>query len=195
MPLFSCWGWWAEPTLRGYYGNAASCTDSAVASQAGGLSQGHHGLDGADTGLVLRGIGVDPLAYFRTYATPQIRTGQQEFQIDRTLLTVSYRGKVCFWATACRSNFKRSGSAAQHLCHLRGFALGSLGGNPVRLGGLERRQNAAEQTRQAGLAELADAIDGAVPGHYRLEAGLVGVEFHTGLPQVSPAVCHRGLAQ
>ena len=115
-------------------------------------------------------LSLDPLTYFRIHPSQAKRSGQHAFVIDPTLLSVTSRGKVCFLGNTlpfkllCRLA-QRPNTYVTYEDLLSEVWHGVRSDSAVRSVAKMLRC----KLRQAGLTDLASAIDGTVPGHYSLK--------------------------
>lgn len=122
--------------------------------------------------LLCEELELDPLTYFRTRGVPApVQTGKHVFAVDSTVLSVTYRGKVCFLGdTLC---FKLITYLARRPNAYFTYAtlLADVWDGAVRTDDAVRSVVKILRTklRQAGLADLANAIDGTVRRHYALK--------------------------
>lgn len=115
---------------------------------------------------------LDPLAYFQAHPPqPGAPTRDTRFVIDPTLLTVTFRGQACFLGNTHCFRF------ISHLAHrLNAYVtyedlLAEVWHGAVRSDDAVRSvvKTLRNKLRQAGLNDLASAIDGTVPKHYALK--------------------------
>jgi len=114
---------------------------------------------------------LDPVEYFRrTTSSSPLRGNTTHLQVEPTLLSVSYRGKTCFLGN----------SYSFHLLHHLAQKTNRYVSRQELFDAVwegDRSEEALRSTvkvlrkrlREAGLAELADAIDGSTKGHYVLK--------------------------
>lgn len=113
---------------------------------------------------------LDPLTYFRLHPAHSQRSGQHGFVIDPMLLSVTFRGRVCFLGNTlpfkllCRLA-QRPNTYVTYEDLLAEVWHGVRSDSAVRSVAKMLRN----KLRRAGLTELAAAIDGTVPGHYSLK--------------------------
>jgi len=115
---------------------------------------------------------LDPLTYLRTRSVPaSIQIGKHAFAIDPAVLSIKYRGKICFLGdTLC---FKLITYLARrpNAYFTYESLLTEVWDGAVRSDDAVRSvvKILRSKLRQAGLADLADAIDGTVRRHYALK--------------------------
>lgn len=114
---------------------------------------------------------LDPVTYFRRTTSGTAASGTAgPLQIEPTLLSVSYRGKTCFLGNNYPFHL------LHHLAQKQNTYVSREELFDVVWEG-ERSEEALRSTvkvlrkrlREAGLAELANAIDGSAKGHYVLK--------------------------
>lgn len=111
---------------------------------------------------------LDPVTYFqRTKAKTEARS---KLQIEPRLLSVTFRGKTCFLGNNYPFHVLRHLAQKQNTYVTRQELFDAIWGG-------ERSEEALRSTvkvlrkqlREAGLADLAKAIDGTEKGHYALK--------------------------
>lgn len=124
--------------------------------------------------LLCEELELDPLTYLRTRPAPPPPTthvGKHGFTIDPAFLSVAFRGKVCFLGdTLC---FKLISFLARRPNAYFPYEtlLADVWDGVVRSDSAVRSVVKILRTRlrEAGLPDLADAIDGTVRRHYALK--------------------------
>lgn len=112
---------------------------------------------------------LDPLTYFHTH-TSRNDHDQLPGLTDRSMLSVTFRGKTCFLGNTLPFRLlsrlaERPNAYVTYEDLLSDVWHGNRSDSTVR----SAVKSLRNKLRQAGLAELADAIDGTVPGHYALK--------------------------
>lgn len=114
---------------------------------------------------------LDPLSYFRMRLRPTDPSpGPQSVIIDTDRRTVQFRGRICFLGGRLPFRLlarlaRRPSTFVSHEDLLDDVWDGAVrSGEAVRSAVKALRQ----RLRQAGLGDLAAAIDGTLPGHYAL---------------------------
>jgi hypothetical protein len=116
-------------------------------------------------------LSLDPAAYFQARSRPQPPPGGPSgFLIDPGLLSVSFRGKVCFLGNTLPFKFlcrlaQRPNTYVTYEALLSEVWEGVRSDEAVR----SVAKTLRNRLRRAGLPDLAEAIDGTVPGHYALK--------------------------
>jgi DNA-binding response OmpR family regulator len=118
---------------------------------------------------------LDPFSYFQKYPLQSDpHTGRQRLLIDRAVFSVKFKGKACFLGN--RLPFKLLARLAQRPnTYVSYKELLSEAWDDVIVSESAIRsvvRNLRNKLRQAGLADLARAIDGTVPRHYALKLDL-----------------------
>lgn len=114
-------------------------------------------------------LALDPLAYWKSRKTPQSLTGTDGPVVDEELLEIRYRGRRCFLGNTLPFRFfarlhRRPNRYVTYEELLEAVWDGVRSDSAIRTVAKRLR----ELLRQAGMRELADAIDGSVPGRYAL---------------------------
>jgi DNA-binding response OmpR family regulator len=121
--------------------------------------------------LLYEELSLYPLAYFRTCSSPP--GGCPDLEVDRSQLVVRFRGKTCFLGNALTFRFlARLAQRPNHYVTYEELLADVWDG--------ARRSDASVRSvvkilrrklREAGMGELADAIDGTQTGCYALKVG------------------------
>jgi len=120
-------------------------------------------------------LALDPVTYFRTRpvpATGDASTGK--LKIDPALLTVTCRGKVCFLGNTLPFKFLVLLARRCNTYVAYDDLLAEVWEGDIRSKEAVRSvaKTLRSRLRQAGLRDVADAIDGTVRGHYALKLAL-----------------------
>lgn len=128
------------------------------------------GLLETTVALLVMELSLDPVTYFHARSGTRASTEQSGFRIERGMLSVHFKGRTCFLGNTLPFKF---------LCRLAVHPNNYVSYEELLSEVWEGvRSNAAVRSvaktlrsrlRQAGLAELAAAVDGTVPGHYVLK--------------------------
>ncbi len=116
-------------------------------------------------------ISLDPVTFWKSRGSPEVsRFTSKSALIDRETLTITYRGRSCFLGRtlpfrlfdrlACRPNVYVSYEDL-----LTDVWDGERTDDAIR----SVVKTLRGKLRKAGMNQLADAIDGSVPGHYALK--------------------------
>jgi DNA-binding response OmpR family regulator len=116
-------------------------------------------------------LSLDAVAYFQARSGPRVAQAEQSgFRIDPAVLSVHFRGKVCFLGNTLPFKFlcrlaQRPNAYVTYEDLLAEVWEGVRSDDAVRSVAKALRR----RLRQAGLGELANAIDGTAPSHYALK--------------------------
>jgi DNA-binding response OmpR family regulator len=118
-------------------------------------------------------LSLDPRAYFQAWrSSPEARPGRHGLVVDHALFTVTFRGKPCFLGNGLPFRLldrlaRSPGAFVSYEDLLADVWQGRRTDDAVRsvVKSLRRR------LRRAGLAEVADAVDGSASGHHALRLG------------------------
>lgn len=122
-------------------------------------------------GMLCEELALDPVTYFQALPGPRSAPAEPAgFMIDPGVLSVHFRGKVCFLGNTLPFKFlcrlaQRPNTYVSYEALLSEVWEGVRSDDAVR----SVAKTLRNRLRQAGLADLADAIDGTVPGHYALK--------------------------
>lgn len=120
--------------------------------------------------LLREEFAMDPFSYFQKHTRTAAPADRADFRIDRTLLSVTFQGRVCFLGNTYP--FKVLCHLAERLNAYVPYEdlLAAVWGG-VRSDAAVRSvvKTLRARLRRAGLAGLADAIDGTAAGHYALK--------------------------
>lgn len=113
----------------------------------------------------------DPLTYLQTRSLPPAANGvTQRLVIDKAMLSVSFAGKSCFLGNTLPFKFLSTLARRPNSYISYEQLLEDVWGCQVSDGAIRTvAKNLRNLLRKAGLAEVADAIDGSVYGHYVLK--------------------------
>ncbi len=118
-------------------------------------------------------LALDPIEFWRScMPTAGSSASHGQLALDRGLLSVTFRGQSCFLGNTLPFQLfaRLVGRPNVYLSYeelLTEVWQGIRSDSAVR--GVVKRLR--EKLRKAGMMELADAIDGTVPGHYALKLG------------------------
>ena len=124
--------------------------------------------------LLSDALALDPLTYFQTRTPPQAAApGPQPSLVDPATFAVNFRGKICFLGGGLPFKFlarlaRRPNAYVSYEDLLADVWDRNVSDAAIRGVAKILRQ----KLRRAGLADLADAVDGTVPGHYALKLDL-----------------------
>jgi DNA-binding response OmpR family regulator len=116
-------------------------------------------------------LSLDPASYSQAHSGRQpAQTTQPDVTVDPATLTVSFRGKSCFLGNSLpfrllRRLARRPDTYVTYEELLSDVWEGSRSEDAVR----SVVKTLRKRLRVAGMAELADAVDGSVPGHYAVK--------------------------
>jgi DNA-binding response OmpR family regulator len=116
-------------------------------------------------------LALDPLTYIQARPTSRAGpVGQYDFMIDPGFLSVRHKGRVCFLGNTLPFKFlcrlaQRPNAYVSYEDLLTEVWAGVRSDDAVR----SVAKTLRSRLRQAGLGDLADAIDGTVSGHYALK--------------------------
>lgn len=121
--------------------------------------------------LLCEELALDPLSYFKTRPRLDSSTGQGSFLIDDMVLSIKFRGKICFLGNTLPFKFLSALAQRPNTYVPYEDLLAEVWHGAVRSDDAVRSvvKTLRSKLRNAGLAELADAIDGTVHGHYSLK--------------------------
>jgi DNA-binding response OmpR family regulator len=120
--------------------------------------------------LLCEELSLDPLTYFQTRSLSEpAQASQPGLLVDPSVLSVTFRGKVCFLGNTLPFKFlrrlaQRPNTYVTYEDLLAEVWQGVRSDEAVR----SVAKTLRNRLRRAGLADLAAAIDGTVPGHYAL---------------------------
>jgi DNA-binding response OmpR family regulator len=121
--------------------------------------------------LLREEFSLDPVTYFQRHTgPPHVSGGEQQFCIDPTLFSVTFRGKACFLGNTLP--FRVLVRLAQRPNTYVSYEdLLSEVWNGIRSDAAVRSvvKTLRLKLRAAGMSDLAAAIDGAASGHYSLK--------------------------
>jgi DNA-binding response OmpR family regulator len=117
--------------------------------------------------LVSEELALDPHVYFHTRTVEKAQRSSNALHVNYELLSVDFRGRSCFLGNTLP--FRLFARLAQrpnaYLTYEELFAeVWQCDRSDAAVRSAVKRLRSA--FRRAGMAELADAIDGSVPGHY-----------------------------
>jgi DNA-binding response OmpR family regulator len=125
-------------------------------------------LMGQALSLLCEELSLDPLAYFQTRASSA--AGDQALAVDPALLTVRFRGKSCFLGNTLPFRFLARLAQGPGRYFTYDELLADVWEGCCRSDASVRSvvKVLRRRLREAGMGELADAIDGTAPGRYAL---------------------------
>lgn len=121
-------------------------------------------------GLLSQELSLDPIEFFERSTTTLRLDRRQQFVVDQSRLTITFRGKSCFLGNTLPFRFlamlaERPNTYIPHEDLLTDIWEGYRSDAAIRSVVKVLRR----KLRKSGLAELADAIDGSTSGHYSLK--------------------------
>jgi DNA-binding response OmpR family regulator len=120
--------------------------------------------------LVCEELALEPDAHRRANARPTPATDPPLPVIDRDLLAVTLGDRACFLGNTLDFRFLARLARRPNSYVTYDTLLADVWGGDVRSDGAVRSvaKRLRARLRAAGLADLAAAVDGSVPGHYAL---------------------------
>ena|SRR5690349_14552413 len=117
-------------------------------------------------------LALDPLSFWKSHKSRQLPMSSAGAIVDEELLEIRYRGRKCFLGNTLPFRFfarlhRRPNSYLTYEELLEDVWDGIRSDSAIRTV-VKRLRNIL---RRAGMDELADAIDGSVPGRYALRLG------------------------
>jgi hypothetical protein len=121
--------------------------------------------------LLSEELALDPFTFWKSRsAVKQPPTVRASALVDPALLSVTFRGRSCFLGNSLPFRFfarlaRRPNVYISHDELLSDVWLGPRSGSAIR----SVVKTLRTKLRRAGMGDLADAIDGTVPGHYAIK--------------------------
>jgi hypothetical protein len=123
--------------------------------------------------LLCEELALDPLTYFRSRRPPADTDPDSEHSVTNvSLFTANFKGKACFLGNTLPFRFlallaERPNAYVTYEDLLFEVWQSRRSDSAVR----SVAKTLRNKLREAGMPDLADAIDGTVPGHYALKLG------------------------